>query len=320
MQPLLPFDQATNAGLRPSGETLAEWLELYMIVEGAAGSENTVEAKHRDLQAFLTFFESKTETPLPDQWTRAVSGQFVRYLIHEGRSPLTVNRMLASLRHAASWMAKQRPFLAGHPCKGIDELQTDEPEWKGLTDEEIVRLTKAAKASIVRGQSQFPVRDCAIFLVLLHTGLRISELLWLDLAQWQDQHLHRVRRKGRLVSRQLFLACDARAMLSRYVKEERGDCPGPLFLTKSGNRLDRQNVDASLKRLARQAALDGGGTIEISAHVLRHTMLRKTARKHGVAYAKEVSGHVSDRYIWRYVQPSQAEKEQALEGLYEGCC
>jgi hypothetical protein len=40
------------------------------------------------------------------------------------------------------------------------------------------------------------------------------------------------------------------------------------------------------------------------------------ARKHAVEFARELSGHASDRYIWRYVQPSDEEKQAAVEDLY----
>ena len=42
----------------------------------------------------------------------------------------------------------------------------------------------------------------------------------------------------------------------------------------------------------------------------------KAARKYGVEYAKELAGHTSDRYIWRYVQLSDAEKEEAVDNLF----
>ena len=45
-------------------------------------------------------------------------------------------------------------------------------------------------------------------------------------------------------------------------------------------------------------------------------MLRKAAEKYGVQYAMELAGHTSSRYIWRYVQPSQEQKEAALEDLF----
>ena len=91
-----------------------------------------------------------------------------------------------------------------------------------------------------------------------------------------------------------------------------------MFCSKSGRELPRQAVDEALKAIAAQANanLPKKEYIHISAHVLRHTFLRKVARKHGVEYAKELAGHTSDRYTWRYVQPSDAEKEKAVDNLF----
>jgi hypothetical protein len=57
-----------------------------------------------------------------------------------------------------------------------------------------------------------------------------------------------------------------------------------------------------LQRVAHQANahLPAGERMKVSPHVLRHTFLRKLAEEKGVQYAKEASGHKSDRYIWRY--------------------
>lgn len=300
-----------------SPESLTGWLQLYMELEGSAGSPNTTEAKERDLAALLNFLRHRGVRDLPDLWTPVVTGAFLAHLRTQGKSPLTVNRVLATLRRAATWIDQQRPFLAGPPCARVRNLQTEEPEWKGLTDEEIARLRQAAEEGIRESRGGFPVRDYALFLVLLHTGLRISELLALDLRQWEGTHLRDVSRKGQVVTRRVFLASDAQALLRRYVEEERGPAPGALFCSRSGKRLVRQNANGILKRLAARAERRGPETITISAHVLRHTMLRRVAEKHGVAYAKELSGHVSDYYIWRYVKPSQEDKERALEGLFE---
>jgi integrase/recombinase XerD len=51
--------------------------------------------------------------------------------------------------------------------------------------------------------------------------------------------------------------------------------------------------------------------IQVSPHVLRHTFLRKLTEEKGVHYAKEASGHRSDRYIWRYVKP---DKQSLADG------
>ena len=44
--------------------------------------------------------------------------------------------------------------------------------------------------------------------------------------------------------------------------------------------------------------------------------MRWAAKKKGVQYALELAGHSSRQYIWRYVQPTDEQKEQAIEELF----
>ena len=305
----------------PQRESLVVWFNLYMQLEAAADADNTIHAKRRDLNGFLSFFVEAIGSDHPDQWTRSLTAGYVKYLEKGCRkSPTTINRALATLRHCASWIHRQRPFLAGDPCQRVNDLRTEAPEWKGLKDIEVTRLKSAAEQllHLKCRRNQNPLRDYAIFLVLLHTALRISELLSLDLDQYQGKHLLNVKRKGKNFTRRSFLAQEAREALDRYVTESRGMAAGPLFCSRSGRRLARQNVDSALKALARQAnaRLPQEQHIHLSAHLLRHTMLRKVAEKYGVQYAMELAAHTSSRYIWRYVQPSAEDKEAALEDLF----
>ena len=63
------------------------------------------------------------------------------------------------------------------------------------------------------------------------------------------------------------------------------------------------------------AHLPEGEKMGVSPHVLRHTFLRKLAETKGVHYAREASGHQSDRYIWRYVKPDQQTLADAIDEL-----
>jgi integrase len=69
-----------------------------------------------------------------------------------------------------------------------------------------------------------------------------------------------------------------------------------------------------IRRVAAQANahLPEDEKIDVSPHVLRHTFLRKLAETKGVHYAREASGHQSDRYIWRYVKPDQQTLAEAI--------
>src|SRR5438128_811743 len=105
---LIPSDQRNS---------LTGWFALYLGVEVEPGSA-TLEAKRRDLQALLTFFRQVSGADKPDLWTPSLTKGFQKN--HgKGKKPTTTNRVMATLRHAASWVHRHRPFVAGHPCQGV---------------------------------------------------------------------------------------------------------------------------------------------------------------------------------------------------------
>jgi integrase/recombinase XerD len=130
-------------------------------------------------------------------------------------------------------------------------------------------------------------------------------LLGLDLDQYEGKHFREVQRKGNKVSSQVFLTKEAREALDRYLEDVRHREPGPAFQSRFGERPQRKNVDDALKVLANQATdqLTENQRIHLSAHILRHTMLRKVAGEFGVQHAMEDTGHTSSNYIWRYIKP-----------------
>ncbi len=302
-------------------EDLLAWFSLYMGIERQAASNNTLKAKKSDLEIFLDYLDHITGSTHPDDWTRSVTRSFLEHLEQTGeRSPSTINRILATLKHAARWIHQDRPFLAGNPCDHITELRAEAPAWKGLTDIEIARLKSAAERRVLlkRRKTDQPFRDNAIFMVLLYTALRVSELLALRRSQYEGTHFASVRRNARLVTPKVFVASHAQDVLDGYLKKERPADSPYLFCTRTGNSLDRQAVDRSLKRIATaaNAHLPHDEHIRLSARVLRHTLLHKAANEHGVEYARELSGHSSDRYIWRYVQSSDEVEGGAIGGYF----
>jgi integrase/recombinase XerD len=88
-------------------------------------------------------------------------------------------------------------------------------------------------------------------------------------------------------------------------------------MTRTGRKLSRREAYGIIQRIAAQANahLSEDEKIDVSPHVLRHTFLRKLAETKGVHYAREASGHQSDRYIWRYVKPDQQTLADAIDEL-----
>ena len=317
--------RSTFAVLMPDqqfdAETLVSWVKLYGAVEAGSNAANTLKAKGRDLERFLAFLDEKVRSDHPDQWTKPVTAAFIRHLEDgERKKATTANRMLATLKHCATWIHSRRPFLAGNPTSGIRELVTDEPTWKGLSDIQVMRLRSAAEQMVMLKNRKDPAphRDRAVFLVLLFTGLRVSELLSLLKDQYPGKHFLDVKRKGKLRTAKVFVPPEAREALDQYLSKERGEGAGKLFLSQARGQLDRQHVDRLLKQLASLAnsRLPVDEHVKLSPHVLRHTFLRKLTEKHGVHFAMEAAGHASSKYIWRYVRPNDEEKEAAIGGLF----
>jgi integrase/recombinase XerD len=319
---LVPMDTSASTLIPVNRrDSLVAWFELYMAIEAGPPDSNTFKAKKRDLQQFVGYFTTAAGTDRPDFWTRSLTEGFLKYLQNErGLAPTSINRTLATLKHASAWIHQQRPFLAGLPCERVQEITIEDPEWRGLEDLQINRLKSAAEQLIHLNQraDQNPLRDYATLLILLHTALRVSELLSLDLDQYRGKYLANIKRKGKKVTRELLLAKPAREALDRYLDEVRGREPGPLIQSQSGWRLAPQNIDDALKKIAAQAnaTLPASEQVHLSAHMLRHTALRKAAEKEDIRYAMKLSGHTSSKYIWRYTEPSRQEQERALENLF----
>ena len=225
----------------------------------------------------------------------------------------------ASVRHFARWIHQRvKPFPLGCPTDGVKPPEEPQAEWKGLSRADELRLLNAAQTLRVRpgrGTNQ-GIRDHAAIAVLLGSGLRVSEMLNLNREQYTGRGFIKVVTKGGHIRDVVPVQGQARAVLDEWLATAK-DKNGPLFTTRSGERLSRVQMFLILQRVAEQASAHLLPTerIAVSPHVLRHTFLRKLAEEKGVQYAKEASGHKSDRYIWRYVKPNQESLAEAVDGL-----
>ena len=307
------------ASLAEAKRSLTALADLYFRSQVAGQADATVDAKRRDLGRFLAFYHRLYGHDRPDEWYVAVTREFLKQLRKAQPAPATVARTYASVRHFARWLHhKVQPFPLGCPTDGIKPPQEPEAEWKGLSRTDELRLLNAAKTLRVRpgrGTSQ-GVRDHAAIAVLLGSGLRVSELLNINREQYTGRGFTDVVIKGGRVREFVPVQAEARQVLDEWLAC-RPKKQGPLFMTRTGQRLTRYQLFLILKRVAAQANAHRRTSehIKVSPHVLRHTFLRKLAEEKGVQYAKEASGHRSDRYIWRYVKPDRQSLADAIDAM-----
>jgi integrase/recombinase XerD len=299
---------------------LADLANLYLATEVAGTSQATLDAKRRDLQRFLAFYHQLYGHDRPEDWFVSVTKAFLKHLRGQRLAQASLVRIYATVRHFARWLDRKFPglFPLGCPTNGVKPPAEPTADWKGLTRLEELRLLNAVQTLRVRhgpGTDQ-GLRNHALFAALLGSGLRVSEVLNLERDQYTGKGFSRVQTKGGMVRDVVPLHRDARQVLDEWLKARQDDAPA-LFLTRTGRKLSRREAYGIILRVAAQANahLPEDEKIDVSPHVLRHTFLRKLAETKGVHYAREASGHRSDRYIWRYVKPDQQTLADAIDEL-----
>lgn len=307
-----------------AGGSLTRWLLAYCHAEVAGAPMTTLRAKKRDFELFLGYFDRMMRSDAVDDWTRSVTLGFVQWMeneAHEGRgyAPTSVNRTLATLRRATRWIAARRPFLAGDPFERVSDLVVTVPAAKGLSPLQRRRVLAAAdKLVALQGQAnQQPRRKRALLVVLLETGMRISETLRLAMEQFDGKYLRNVKRKGKRRD-DVYVSPEARAALADYFEHERGRGAGPLFMSRGGEAMLRKDADRFLKQIAAMANqnVPEAERVNLHAHLMRHTALKQAEQKFGRAFAQRKSGNVGMQHIERYVQPADSDYEEAMDKLY----
>jgi integrase/recombinase XerD len=213
-------------------------------------------------------------------------------------APATVARKLSGLSSWYDFLAKLRAVDA-NPVGGADRpyVSRDHSATVGLTPQQVDALLAAAAAE--RGPAA--VRHRAVLALLADLGLRVGELVGLDVGDvgWERGHrtVRFVGKGGRPRRRALTPA--AGAALDAYLAVRPAAGAGPLFVTAGGGRIDRHAVFRLVRRLAREAGI--AGWERLSPHSLRHAFAT-TARAEGVPLedVQDAMGHADPRTTRRY--------------------
>ena len=192
-------------------------------------------------------------------------------------------RKLATIRSFYNYLTNKVHLIRENPVKDMDAPKLRKTLPKYLTLDESLNLL-----SSVDGKHQ--ERDYCILTLFLNCGLRISELVGLNLNDIQGEALRILGKGGKV--RIIYLNDACQDALSRYLAVRRnitGRHAGALFLSAQNERISRSTVHAMVKKRLTAAGLD---STQYSSHKLRHTaatlMLQNGV---DVRAVQEVLGH-----------------------------
>ncbi|WLR53254.1 site-specific tyrosine recombinase XerD [Bacillus tianshenii] len=237
----------------------------YLIVERGL-SKNTSTAYERDLKQYMMYL-TKVECLVSfNDVKRLHIVQFLGHQKEKGRASSTLARNLASIRAFHQFLLREKR-TENDPSIHLDTPQAERKLPKVLSSNEVEALLSAPK-----GTTPFALRDQAMIELLYATGMRVSELVSLDIG---DVHLtmgfvrclgkgskERIIPVGRMASKALDTYLQRGR--SNLLKREQNDA---LFLNNHGRRLTRQGFWKILKKLTREAGIEK----ELTPHTLRHS-------------------------------------------------
>lgn len=262
---------------------------------------------------------------------------YVRHLINEEKSGLTIQKYLRDIQYFLKFAEKQPitkeltiaykqdliarnyavssvnsmlaalngflDFLGWHDCK-IKVVRTQRKiycaEDKELTKTEYLRLLAASK-----NQPQLNL----IIQTICATGIRISELQFFTLEAIKRGEV-RVRCKNK--SRLIFVPGSLRTRLMNFAKQH-NITTGAVFITRSGKPLDRSNIWAQMKNLCQKAQVNPK---KVFPHNLRKLFARTFySMEKDIAKLADILGHGSIETTRIYIMSTGAEHRRQIERM-----
>lgn len=267
------------------------------LTEEKRASKNTVTSYLRDVNQFSEYLQNHRGCDLRQAKGEMVQ-EYMDWMLGHGKSAASVTRFLASIKSFYNFLVAEGA-VGSNPAKGLAAARTERKYPEILTSREVELFLDQPRCVDAKG-----FRDHAMLELLYATGIRVSELISLNL---DDLNLSagfiRCRSKGK--ERIIPVYHAAIKALQDYVKSIRPQLIADsreeaLFVNMSGERMSRQGFWKIIKCYQEKAGIEK----DITPHTLRHSfavhLLENGADLHSI---QEMLGHadISSTQIYTHV-------------------
>ena len=274
-----------------------EYLSGYerFLTEEKKASPNTLSSYLRDVRQYLDWLGE--EGISPTQALHADVEAYTRSMTARGKSAATVTRSQASLKSFYSWMMEIGQ-ISENPARGLSQTKVERKLPHILTSREVELFLEQPDPTDAKG-----CRDKAMLELLYATGIRVSELIGLNLDNI-NLSAGFIRCANRGKERIIPLYQAAVRALQNYldrVRPQMVEHPDEkaLFVNMSGERMSRQGFWKIIKHYQEKAGIQK----DITPHTLRHSfaahLLENGADLHSI---QEMLGHADISSTQIYTQ------------------
>jgi len=302
----IPIKSLTSGSM----ETAISDFETRLRAQGR--SEHTVSCYMRDLHVFSRVLgETDIAVVTPTMIDTALTNPYLANT-SDGfpKSPATMHRMKTVVKSFFSW-ATDSGLCESNPARFVTMKRLSRTPPAYLTESEKKRLLK----ELHDRSDPLARRDRVIFELFLGTGIRISELVGLDIDSIDLDGKHvRIMGKGG-VPQVKFLKSSLRILLRNYLKERRrlsDSEASALFVSSQGTRLCNRQVAQRLAHWLKEAGIRK----KITPHGLRHTFATHLyANTSDLLLVKRALGHRDISTTEIYTHLVDTAVEDAIERI-----
>ncbi|WP_129597078.1 site-specific tyrosine recombinase XerD [Anaerophilus nitritogenes] len=226
-------------------------------------SNNTLESYKRDIHQFIDFLKEKEIIKI-NQVNKTIVITYLLYLQKKGKATSTISRSLAAIRSFCQYLVYEK-YMDQDPTFQLESPKTQKRLPQVLTLKEIELLLSQPD------HTQKGIRDKAMLELLYATGIRVSELVALNISDINIEMDYikccHTQTKERIIP----IGTIAKKTLEKYIVNVRDylvtQNEESLFVNYQGNRLTRQGFWKIIKKYTQKAKIDK----KITPHTLRHS-------------------------------------------------
>ncbi len=268
--------------------TLRRAVDLFLGAKAAEG------ASPKTITWYRMILERAVRSFGADRPVDRLTGPDLRAWLVELRTtlaPVSVAGYVRTLKVLGNWLQAEG-LAEASALRALRKQRVPDKLIEPVSDDTLRRLLGLAS-----------VRDRAILLLLLDTGLRVSEAAGIRLGDLRPDGSVKVLGKG-AKERIVPIGSTARTAIVRYLGQRGpGSADAPLFLGRRG-ALDWRGMQQVLKRLKTRAGITG----RMSPHSLRHTFARSYLVNGGDVFSlQQILGHTTLDMVKRYVSLADAD-------------
>lgn len=286
---------------------IKEYLDYLLIERGMA--QNTIDSYRRDLQQFSEIMLEK-EINDPSLVKVDMLYDYLGVLWQKQMSSTTIARKIACIKGFYDYY-QVNGLVEYNPASKLDSIKRKQALPQVLSEKEVDKLLSAPKGDI------YGLRDKAMLELLYATGMRVTEMLDLDIGDIElEAGFVRCKGKGdkeRIVP----LGNLANTAVKEYLELSRPKLlkkrNNAYFLNNRGNRLSRQGFWKIIKGYTAKVGI----VKEISPHTLRHSFATHLL-KHGadLRTVQELLGHADISTTQMYTHLSQSSIRQVYKNTH----